>query len=164
MSAETGERAQVLADVPATVELVAHDLMRDVAHVHANLMRATRVEMALKKRVALVARTGLKALERREGGYGLARARLFRPRPCAARSRLDRAMPCRDAPRLGSHVAVKRAPRSVGRSARRRMRAWRERCGPRRPVAPTMRPTLFHVEAFTIAGTVLPWKQAQEWS
>ncbi len=64
--------AQVLGKVSPAVERVADDLVVDVAHVHADLVGAPRVEVALEQRVALVAAARLEALEHAEGRDGLA--------------------------------------------------------------------------------------------
>ena len=64
-------KAQVLAQVTTPIERVANYAVANVAHVNANLVRATGVEVALKQRVAVVSAASLKALERGEGGDGL---------------------------------------------------------------------------------------------
>ena len=51
---ELPPEATVLPIATATVELVSHDLVADVAHVDADLVRAAGVEVALEKGVALV--------------------------------------------------------------------------------------------------------------
>ena len=66
--------------VALAVQGVAHQGMVDVAHVHADLMRAPGVEVAFDQGVALIAAGGLKALEHLEGGDGLAGERVVRHR------------------------------------------------------------------------------------
>ena len=63
---ELALQAVIGAVAALSVEWVTHKRMRDMTHMHANLVRTTRIEMAFDKGVAIVAARGLKALEHLE--------------------------------------------------------------------------------------------------
>ena len=95
---------EVLAEVAATVERVAHERVPHVAHVDADLMGASRVEVTLDEGVAVVARARLEALQNTEGRDGLACAGRVRDRHPhavtrgAGDARLDGPLVVRDRP------------------------------------------------------------------
>ena len=63
-----------------------------MAHVHANLMRAARKQVALDERIAVVKTRGIKALEHLKSRDGLARKGSSET-AIFTRSRVDRAIP-----------------------------------------------------------------------
>ena len=50
------------------IERVSHARMMRIRHMHADLMGASREQMAFEKRIAVIETPGLEALEHRERG------------------------------------------------------------------------------------------------
>lgn len=63
--------------IALTVERIAHAGVVDMAHVHANLMRATGKQVTLNECVAVIKARGIKALKDLKGRDGLARKRII---------------------------------------------------------------------------------------
>lgn len=78
--------------IALTVERIAHAGVVDMAHVHANLMRAAGKQVTLNECVAVVETRGIKALKDLEGRDGLARKGIVET-AILTRSRVERAIP-----------------------------------------------------------------------
>lgn len=78
--------------IALTVERIAHAGVVDMAHVHANLMRATGKQVTLNECVAVIKARGIKALKDLKGRDGLA-CKGSSETAILTRSRVERAMP-----------------------------------------------------------------------